>query len=218
MLLRDGKAIGKLVQPRVTSVCLGVEQGEEKATAAVVSECSIAFERWCPAAAVQQAGAAASAQPLCLPVDEAFERSTFRVQVIGRQGSSSFAVPHIFLASGQELATALTVEQQRLEYIRGHQQRRGAAPTSPPAAPATAEAAPTSTVTVSSGACMRTSKPGGRCLPQRLVRTSTSVLGDPCAVPWPEAMEVCIHACMQVTRGSGCAPSLTCRRRLRSSR
>eukprot|EP00887_Chlorella_sp_A99_P007431 scaffold2.g7431.t1 len=148
VLLRDGRAIGRLVQPAVSSEQLGVqapasvEQGE-----VVVRECSLAFHSYCPAARREEGRVGSAPQPLCLPVDEGFAESTFRVQVIGRQGASSFAVPHAFEASGRELATALSVEQQRLEYVRQHQQRRSAAEH----ALARQERAAPSTVTVSSG-------------------------------------------------------------------
>jgi hypothetical protein len=186
VLLRDGRAIGKLLRPAVTSVRLGVAEGGddgEEGAQVVLSQCSLTFEAWCPARGTRAAGARQAGgdapQPLRLPVDDAFERSTFRVSVIGRQGGSAFAVPAGFEASGKELASAVSVEQQRLEYIRGHQARRGGAEQGAPGSEEGRKAAPSATVTVGSGArgccaCLR------RCA-RRLMRMPAWVHGAPAA-------------------------------------
>lgn len=109
----------------VTSTCLGVEEGlgEQQrlpSSSPVVSECSLAFEHWRPAAAADHQ---ALPQPLRLPVDKDFAESTFRVQVIGLQGGASFAVPAVFEVDGREVAGVLSVERQRLEYVARHRAR-----------------------------------------------------------------------------------------------
>lgn len=45
-------------------------------------------------------------------------------QVFGALNGQTFAFPHVFQARGKELAAALSLNQQRAEYVARHQQQR----------------------------------------------------------------------------------------------
>lgn len=129
LLFIDGRAAGRLTQPVVTV--------DSEGDAAQVS---LRFETLAPARGSGE-------QPLQLPADELAPRS-LRVQVFGRQGGSTFAVPQSFQTEGRELVAALDVQRQWQEYQRRHQAARQSAgqPTS------AANFAHSSTLAVQSGA------------------------------------------------------------------
>lgn len=76
----------------------------------------LAFDCWSPVTAGSKRGGGL-VQHLALPVDEAFSASSFSL-ACGRQlGGLRFSF------SGRETAAALSIHQQRLEYIKKQQQR-----------------------------------------------------------------------------------------------
>lgn len=152
VLFRNGRAVGALHSPKV--ICTELAAPEQPSggasgdqSEALLQEYSLDFRLWTPARAA--GGARAEAQELRLPVDGAFASGEFRVQIIGTCGGASFALPHQYTARGRELAAGLSVQRQRLDYVRQHQRRRSRAAGEPAGGDPAAEQ--TSTVAVESG-------------------------------------------------------------------
>jgi hypothetical protein len=82
----------------------------------------LVYDHWQPSWASPKS----PANPLYLPVDEAFVGSAYRIQVIGKLDGHSVALPHNFRVVGKEVLAALSLQQQKADYVRRHQQQRGA--------------------------------------------------------------------------------------------
>ncbi len=154
LLFRDNKSLGKLVSPRVTWQPFASSPGgqaEEVREQAAVGSLALTFSSIVTARPTTGGVCSSSSepQPLSLAVDDSFTQHSYRVQVIGRQGSVNVVVPHSFQAEGRELTASLSVQRQWREF----QQRQEAARASAGQPTSTTNCAHSSTLTVQSGAC-----------------------------------------------------------------
>uniref|UniRef100_A0A061S5J1 Uncharacterized protein n=3 Tax=Tetraselmis sp. GSL018 TaxID=582737 RepID=A0A061S5J1_9CHLO len=135
ILFENGRAIGQLCEPSLrpdesdTAVdLLSNLQSLLRGTGVQVALYQIVYDRWLPS----WAPAKSPPKPLYIPLDPKFKQSSYRIQVIGRAGDRSFALPHRFEFSGRELGAALSLQQQRADYVRRHQEALGKPRPGPP--------------------------------------------------------------------------------------
>jgi hypothetical protein len=124
IVLRDRRCIGRLLSPQVELQ----PAGDARSGEAVAQVLKLEFSAWQPASRT----APAQVQDVRIAINDTDASSSISLNLIGRHQRDTFVLPVEHSVSGKELATALSLHAQQLEYIEQqrakHQSQRHDAP------------------------------------------------------------------------------------------
>ena len=127
IVFANDKAIGRLVAPRVDvsgrqqqqGSSRGVEDGGSSSRDSLLELVTLTYDYWQPVAEKKQL----SERQICIPVSQAFKSSVYRLQILGTNQGSRFALPFSYTFSGSDTAASLSQHQQRVEYAKAQHSR-----------------------------------------------------------------------------------------------
>lgn len=111
IVFRDGKALGRVVSPRVDVADFPSDLDLSGCSRVPVCLVTLVFDFWQPVGT--------GVQQLSLRLQD----SDYRVQILGKRDGSNFALPFAYAFSGREAAGAVGLQLQKLEYIRGQREK-----------------------------------------------------------------------------------------------
>ena len=126
ILYQDGKALGRLVQPRIaTDICSAADAEDEAAFKATLLA-ELQYHLWQPAADKD-----IPPRALQILLDAHFKESSYSIKVFGQARGALFPVPLPYHLSGQRTTAAVSFAYQQQQYIRRQQLRWHTADSSP---------------------------------------------------------------------------------------
>ncbi|KAK9848493.1 hypothetical protein WJX84_003196 [Apatococcus fuscideae] len=126
ILYQDGKALGRLVQPRIaTDICSAADAEDEAAFKATLLA-ELQYHLWQPAAEKD-----IPPRALQILLDAHFKESSYSIKVFGQARGALFPVPLPYHLSGQRTTAAVSFAYQQQQYIRRQQLRWHTADSSP---------------------------------------------------------------------------------------
>ena len=117
ILFKEGKALGRLVRPRIATDACSEADLEDGASPGSTLLVELHYHLWEPATDK------GNPQPLQILVDHQFKQATYSIKVFGQARGSFFPVPQPYLISGLQTAAAVSFAYQQQQYIRAQQLR-----------------------------------------------------------------------------------------------
>lgn len=110
ILSKEGRALGRLVHPRIASNTCSKGVLENHSIPGAVLFVELDYHLWEPAA---EKG---SARPLKIPVDHQFKQASYSIKVFGQARGSLFPVPEPYVISGSQTAAKVSLACQQQAY------------------------------------------------------------------------------------------------------
>ncbi|KAK9831111.1 hypothetical protein WJX74_003657 [Apatococcus lobatus] len=117
ILFKEGKALGRLVHPKIATNTCSEADFEGKALPGATLLVELHYHLWEPATD------RGSPRPLQIPADYQFKQAKYSIKVFGQARGSLFPVPEPYLISGSQTAAAVSFAYQQQQYIRAQQLR-----------------------------------------------------------------------------------------------
>ena len=106
---KEGRALGRLVQPRIASNTCS-DGGEDHSLSRAVLLVELDYHLWEPAAGK------GSPRPLEIPVDHQFKQASYSIKLFGQARGSLFPIPEPYIISGSQTAVKVSLACQQQAY------------------------------------------------------------------------------------------------------